>query len=47
MVGVQFNNGESFEAKGMVDTDLDVALLQLDIKPSRGMRPLRLCRDAC
>lgn len=48
-VGVQFNNGESFKARVIGRTpDLDVALLKLDRKPSRGMRPLPLCvrRDA-
>jgi len=48
-VEVQFNNGETYKADVIGKTaDLDVALLQLTRKPSRGVKPLPICvrRDA-
>ena len=48
-VDVQFNNGETYKADVIGRTaDLDVALLKLDRKPSRGVEPLAMCvqRDA-
>ena len=48
-VDVLFNNGETYKADVIGRTaDLDVALLKLDRKPSRGVEPLAMCvkRDA-
>jgi len=43
-VDIQFNNGESYKADVIGKTaDLDVALLKLNRRPSRGVNPLPLC----